>query len=62
MVNQMSMVIGETLLILIKHFTRNLLQIRNNLWITLMEAVVEVYREWIDYVIKHADGIKKKKL
>ena len=24
--------------------------------------VVEVYREWIDYVIKHADGIKKKKL
>ena len=28
----------------------------------LADAVVEVYREWIDYVIKHADGIKKKKL
>lgn len=34
----------------------------NNLWITLMEAVVEVYREWIDYVIKHADNNTKKKL
>lgn len=34
----------------------------NNLWITLMEAVVDVYREWIDYVIKHADETNKKVL
>ena len=54
MVNQMSMVTGENLV--------DIADTGNNLWITLMEAVVEVYREWIDYVIKHADGIKKKKL
>ena len=63
MVNQMSMVIGENLVDTDKAFHEELIaDTGNNLWITLMEAVVEVYREWIDYVIKHADGIKKKKL
>ena len=27
----------------------------NQLWITLMEAVTDVYREWIDYVLAHAE-------
>ena len=63
MVNQMSMVTGENLVDTDKAFHEELIaDTGNNLWITLMEAVVEVYREWIDYVIKHADGIKKKKL
>lgn len=63
MVNQMSMVTGENLVDTDKAFHEGLIaDTGNNLWITLMEAVVEVYREWIDYVIKHADGIKKKKL
>ena len=60
MVNQMSMVTGENLVDTDKAFHEELIaDTGNNLWITLMEAVVEVYREWIDYVIKHADGIKK---
>ena len=63
MVNQMSMVTGDSLVDTDKAFHEELIaDTGNNLWITLMEAVVEVYREWIDYVIKHADGIKKKKL
>ena len=63
MVNQMSMVTGENLVDTDKAFHEELIaDTGNNLWITLMEAVVEVYREWIDYVIKHADGIKKNKL
>ena len=63
MVNQMSMVTGENLVDTDKAFHEELIaDTGNNLWITLMEAVVEVYREWIDYVIKHADGIMKKKL
>ena len=63
LVNQMSMVTGENLVDTDKAFHEELIaDTGNNLWITLMEAVVEVYREWIDYVIKHADGIKKKKL
>ena len=58
MVNQMSMVTGENLVDTDKAFHEELIaDTGNNLWITLMEAVVEVYREWIDYVIKHADGI-----
>ena len=63
MVNQMSMVTGDSLVDTDKAFHEELIaDTGNNLWITLMEAVVEVYREWIDYVIKHADGIMKKKL
>ena len=63
MVNQMSMVTGENLVDTDKAFHEELIaDTGNNLWITLMEAVVEDYREWIDYVIKHADGIKIKKL
>lgn len=63
MVNQMSMVTGENLVDTDKAFHEELIaDTGNNLWITLMEAVVEVYREWIYYVIKHADGIMKKKL
>ena len=63
MVNQMSMVTGASLVDTDKAFHEELIaDTGNNLWITLMEAVVEVYREWIDYVIKHADGIMKKKL
>ena len=63
LVNQMSMVTGDSLVDTDKAFHEELIaDTGNNLWITLMEAVVEVYREWIDYVIKHADGIMKKKL
>ena len=63
MVNQMSMGTGASLVDTDKAFHEELIaDTGNNLWITLMEAVVEVYREWIDYVIKHADGIMKKKL
>lgn len=63
MVNQMSMVTGASLVDTDKAFHEELIaDTGNNLWITLMEAVVEVYCEWIDYVIKHADGIMKKKL
>ncbi|MCI6165058.1 MAG: GntR family transcriptional regulator [Lachnospira sp.] len=63
MVNQMSLVTGDNLVDTDKAFHEELIaDTGNNLWITLMEAVVEVYREWIDYVIKHADGIMKNKL
>lgn len=34
----------------------------NQLWITLMEAVTDVYREWIDYVITHADAAMREQL
>ena len=63
MVNRMMTETGDALVDIDKAFHEELIaDTGNNLWITLMEAVVEVYREWIDYVIKHADGIKKKKL
>ena len=63
MVNRMMTETGVALVDIDKAFHEELIaDTGNNLWITLMEAVVEVYREWIDYVIKHADGIKKKKL
>ena len=63
MVNQMKTETGNALVDIDKAFHEELIaDTGNNLWITLMEAVVEVYREWIDYVIKHADGIMKKKL
>ena len=61
MVNRMMTETGDALVDIDKAFHEELIaDTGNNLWITLMEAVVEVYREWIDYVIKHADGIKKK--
>ena len=63
LVNQMKTETGDMLVDTDKAFHEELIaDTGNNLWITLMEAVVEVYREWIDYVIKHADGIMKKKL
>ena len=63
LVDRMNTVTGDALVDTDKAFHEELIaDTGNNLWITLMEAVVEVYREWIDYVIKHADGIIKKKL
>lgn len=63
MVNRMMTETGDALVDIDKAFHEELIaDTGNNLWITLMGAVVEVYREWIDYVIKHADGIMKKKL
>ena len=42
---------GDALVDIDKAFHEELIaDTGNNLWITLMEAVVEVYREWIDYV------------
>ena len=34
----------------------------NQLWITLMEAVTDLYREWIDYVLTHADLVMREQL
>ena len=34
----------------------------NNLLIIIMEAITEVYREWIDYVIKCADNDVREEL
>ena len=34
----------------------------NNLLIIIMEAITEVYREWIDYVIKRADNDVREEL
>ena len=59
MVNRMMTETGVALVDIDKAFHEELIaDTGNNLWITLMEAVVEVYREWIDYVIKHADELR----
>ena len=34
----------------------------NNLWITIMEAVTEIYGEWIDYVIEYIYTPDREKL
>lgn len=34
----------------------------NNLWITIMEAVTEIYGEWIDYVIEYINAPDREKL
>lgn len=34
----------------------------NNLWITIMEAVTEIYGEWIDYVIGYINAPDREKL
>lgn len=54
---------GEKQAILDKEFHELLVQASDNmLLITIMEAVMTVYREWIDIVLKKADAQAKQKL
>lgn len=61
--NEMKSVGGEELASLDKKFHDTLIESTDNMmFITIMEAVAGVYREWIDVVIKRADEDNIRKL
>lgn len=61
--NEMKSVGGEELASLDKEFHDTLIESTDNMmFITIMEAVAGVYREWIDIVIKRADEDNIRKL
>ena len=61
--NEMKSVGGEELASLDKKFHDTLIESTDNMmFITIMEAVAGVYREWIDIVIKRADEDNIRKL
>ena len=61
--NKMKSVSGEELASLDKEFHDTLIESTDNMmFITIMEAVAGVYREWIDIVIKRADEDNIRKL
>lgn len=62
-VNQMDDLQGDDLIEVDKLFHKTLiLATDNNLWIILMEAITEVYRDWIDYPLKQADDSYRKEI
>lgn len=63
LLNEMKIAQGKRLVEIDKAFHDSLiLATENTLFITVMEAVTEVYREWIDIVLKKADKENKQKL
>lgn len=63
LLNEMKTAKGKRLVEVDKAFHDSLiLATENTLFITVMEAVTEVYREWIDIVLKKADKENKQKL
>lgn len=63
LLNEMKIAQSKRLVEIDKAFHDSLiLATENTLFITVMEAVTEVYREWIDIVLKKADKENKQKL
>ncbi len=63
LLNEMKIAQGKRLVEIDKAFHDSLiLATENTLFTTVMEAVTEVYREWIDIVLKKADKENKQKL
>lgn len=63
LIDDMEKAKGENLAGLDKKFHDSLILATGNaLFITIMEAITEVYREWIDRVLAAADDIQKQKL
>lgn len=61
--NEMEKLHGEHSALIDKNFHDELIYATgNNLWMIIMEAVTDVYTEWIDFVIRSVDVDKRQKL